>query len=280
MILIDYNAIAIGNIVTQKLDIDENLIRHMILNSIRMHRVRNKDKFGEVVICTDGQKNWRYDAYPQYKHKRKDARKESKIDWKEVFRLTNMVLEEIEEHFPYKVLKHDRCEADDIIAAICEDTQEFGRGQDVVIISSDKDFAQLQKWSNIYQWSPMKKGWIKEKTPRKQLFELILRGDQSDGVPNVLSPDHCFVEGIRQTPLRQKILDELISDPKSHGDEIYRNYLRNKKLIDLSETPDPVKEEIIYNYEQQDKWANKSKVFPYLVDKRCRLLLESVEEFI
>lgn len=280
MILIDYNAIAIGNIVTQKLDIDENLIRHMILNSIRMHRVRNKDKFGEVVICTDGQKNWRYDAYPQYKHKRKDARKESKIDWKEVFRLTNMVLEEIEEHFPYKVLKHDRCEADDIIAAICADTQEFGRGQDVVIISSDKDFAQLQKWSNIYQWSPMKKGWIKEKTPRKQLFELILRGDQSDGVPNVLSPDHCFVEGIRQTPLRQKILDELISDPKSHGDEIYRNYLRNKKLIDLSETPDPVKEEIIYNYEQQDKWGNKSKVFPYLVDKRCRQLLENVEEFI
>lgn len=280
MILIDYNAIAIGNIVTQKLDIDENLIRHMILNSIRMHRVRHKDKFGEVVICTDGQKNWRYDAYPHYKHKRKDARKESKTDWKEVFRLTNMVLEEIEEHFPYRVLKHDRCEADDIIAALCEETQEFGKGEDVVIISSDKDFAQLQKWSNIYQWSPMKKGWIKEKTPRKQLFELILRGDQSDGVPNVLSPDHCFVEGIRQKSLRQNILDELISDPKSHGEEIYRNYLRNKKLIDLSETPGSVKEEIIYNYEQQDKWSNKSKVFPYLVEKRCRQLLENVEEFI
>ena len=279
MILIDYNAIAIGNVVTQKMDMDENLLRHMILNSIRMHRVKHKAKFGEVVICTDGQRNWRYNAYPHYKFKRKDSRKTSSMDWNELFRITNMVLEEIQENFHYKVVKHENAEADDIIAALCEHTQEFGNHEDVVIISSDKDFAQLQKWSNIYQWSPMKKGWINEKTPRRQLMELVLRGDQSDGVPNVLSPDHCFVEGIRQTPLRAKILDELINDPKSQGDEIYRNYLRNKKLIDLSETPASVKEEIIYTYEQQQV-SDRGKVFPYLVDKRCRMLLESVEDFV
>lgn len=280
MILIDYNAIAIGNVVTQKLDMDENLLRHMILNSIRMHRVKHNAKFGEVVVCTDGQRNWRYNAYPHYKFKRKDARKESKMDWSELFRITNMVLNEIEENFPYKVVKHENAEADDIIAAICEDTQEFGKSEDVVIISSDKDFAQLQKWSNVYQWSPMKKGWIKESTPRKQLMELILKGDQSDGVPNVLSGDTCFVEGIRQTPLRKNKIDELINDPKSHGEEIYRNYQRNKKLIDLSETPLTVKKEIIYNYEQQDKWKNRSKVFPYLIEKRCRRLLEDVKDFV
>ena len=75
MILIDYNAIAIGNIVTQKLDIEEDLVRHMILNSIRMHRVKHTVGFGEIVICTDGQRNWRYNAYPQYKIKRKDENK-------------------------------------------------------------------------------------------------------------------------------------------------------------------------------------------------------------
>ena len=278
MILIDYNAIAISNVVTQKLDIDENLVRHMILNSLRMYRSKHHAKFGELVICTDGRKNWRYDAFPNYKFKRKDARKESKMDWNELFRITNMVLEEIKENFPYRVVEHERCEADDIIGVLCENTQEFGKHEPVLIVSSDKDFVQLQKYDNINQYSPMKKRFIVEETPRKQLMELILKGDQADGIPNVLSGDGCFVDGIRQTPLRKKIIDQLINDPKSQGEETYRNYLRNKKLIDLSETPDTVKEEIIYNYESQK--PSKQNVLNYLVSKRCRLLIESVGDFV
>lgn len=280
MILIDYNAIAISNVVTQKLELDENLLRHMILNSIRLYRSKHREKFGEIVICTDGKRNWRYDAYPQYKHKRKDARKESSMDWGELFRITNMVLDEIEENFPYKVIRHEKAEADDIIAVLCEETQEFGKHENVLIVSSDKDFAQLQKYSNIYQYSPMKKSFIKEKTPRKQLMELILKGDQADGVPNVLSGDNVFVEGIRQTPLRAKAVEQLTNDPKALGEEVYRNYLRNKRVIDLSETPVDIKQEIIYNYWEQWKEDNRGKVFPFLVEKRCRMLLEDIRDFI
>ena len=280
MILVDYSAIAISNVVTQKLDIEEDLIRHMILNSLRLHRAKHREKFGELVLCIDGSKNWRREIYPQYKYKRKDARKESKMDWNEVFRIMNMVKEEIKENFPYKMVEVDEVEADDIIGVLCEDTQEFGRGQDVMIISGDKDFAQLQKYKNIYQYSPITRKYIKEDTPRKQLMELILKGDTADGVPNVLSGDNVFVDGERQTPLRQKKIDELINDPKALGEEVYRNYLRNKKLIDLTETPEHLKEKIIYNYESQDKWDNKGKVFPYLVEKRCRRLLEDVKDFI
>tara|TARA_S200002703_G_scaffold70365_1_gene60917 strand:- start:1775 stop:2617 length:843 start_codon:yes stop_codon:yes gene_type:complete len=280
MILVDYSAIAISNLVTQKLDIEEDLIRHMILNSLRLHRAKHREKFGELVLCIDGSKNWRREIYPQYKYKRKDTRKESKIDWSEVFRIMNMVKEELKENFPYKVVEVDEVEADDIIGVLCEDTQEFGRGENVMIISGDKDFAQLQKYSNIHQYSPITRKYIKEATPRKQLMELILKGDTADGVPNVLSGDNVFVDGERQTPLRQKKIEELINDPKALGEEVYRNYLRNKKLIDLTETPEPLKEKIIYNYESQDKWNNKSKVFPYLVEKRCRRLLEDVKDFI
>ena len=251
----------------------------MILNSLRMYRSKYRNKYGELVICTDGKRNWRYDVFPQYKFKRKDARKESSIDWNELFRITNMVLDEIEENMPYKVVRHNNSEADDIIAAICEDTQEFGKYEEVLIVSSDKDFAQLQKWSNINQYSPMKKGFIKEDKPRKQLLDLILKGDQADGIPNVLSPDNCFVDGIRQTPLRQKFIDEIVESGKMDA-EVQRNYQRNKKLIDLSETPDTIKREIIYNYESQDKYHNRGKVMPYLIDKRCRLLLEDLKDFI
>jgi hypothetical protein len=281
MIIIDYNAIAISNIVVNKMDIEENMIRHMILNSIRMHRTKHHRQYGELVIANDGQKNWRYDAFPNYKAKRQSTRKESSIDWPEAFRIINKIYEELGEHFPYKTIKVDECEADDVVGQLVEYTQTFGNHEPVMIISGDKDFAQLQKYDNVAQYSPVQKKMIKELNPRKQKLELILKGDTSDGVPNVLSPDNCFVDEIRQTPLRQKVIDQLMVDPKALGDEVYRNYLRNKKLIDLDETPDHIKLEIINRFEQQgDKTENKGKVFNYLVANQCRLLLEVVGDFI
>jgi len=280
MIIIDYNGIAITNIVTQKLDPDENLIRHMILNSIRMYRAKFKDKFGEVVITGDAGNNWRYKEFPQYKAARKKNRKTSKMDWNEIFRIINQVREEIRDNMPYKVIHVERCEADDIIGVLAYNTQEFGQHEDVMIISADKDFAQLQKFNNISQYSPMLKKYIKVEHPRKQLLEMILRGDTSDGVPNVLSGDNVFVDEIRQTPLRQKVVDQLIEDPSSQGPEVLRNIQRNRLLIDLQSTPKVLKEEIINTFNGQDKWSNKGKVLPFLIEKRCRRLVDDIGDFI
>lgn len=278
MILIDYNAIAISNVVAMKMDVEENMVRHMILNSIRMHRVKHKEKYGEVVICCDGGKNWRKEYFPAYKHKRKSARKDSKMDWNELFRITNMVLQEIKENFPWKVVEVDECEADDIIGEMVRYTQEFGQYENIMIISGDKDFAQLQKFDNVAQYSPVQKKFIKEDNPRLQIWNLVLKGDTSDGVPNVLSADNCFVDEIRQTPLRQNKIDQLIEDPKSLGEEVYRNYLRNKNLIDLDYTPEAIKKTIVERYDSYI--VPKQNVMNYLMEKRCRMLIESVTEFV
>tara|TARA_Y100000389_G_scaffold204831_1_gene260008 strand:- start:16621 stop:17463 length:843 start_codon:yes stop_codon:yes gene_type:complete len=280
MIIIDYNGIAISNIVTQKLNIDENLIRHMILNSIRLYRSKFKDKFGEVVITGDAGNNWRYKAFPQYKASRKKNRATSKMDWNEVFRVTNMVWDELTESFPYKTLKIDGCEADDIIGVLAYNTQEFGQHENVMIVSADKDFVQLQKFDNVSQFSPMQKKYIKVEHPRKQLLELILKGDTSDGVPNVLSGDNVFVNGDRQTPLRKPIMEALMEDPSSQGPEVLRNIQRNRKLIDLISTPQDLKDQILDSFYSQDKYENRSKVFPYLVEKRCRRLIDDIKDFI
>lgn len=283
MILIDYNGIAIGNVVVQRLAADENLIRHMILNSIRMYRQKFHREYGEVVIVADGAGNWRKEAYPQYKANRKKSRDESTIDWNEVFRIINTVRDEIRDNFPYKVMHQYGCEADDVIAQIALETQEFGKHEPVMIVSADKDFIQLQKYDNIKQFSPMTKKFVKHDNPRLYMMEHIFRGDGGDGVPNVLSDDNVFVDGRRQSPVTKKKIDAWIQAEdlqKSMGDEVYRNYLRNKKLIDLTETPSSIKQEIINTYESQDQSKNKSKVFNYLIQKRCKLLLESVQEFI
>ena len=278
MILIDYNAIAISNVVAMKMDVEENMVRHMILNSIRMHRVKHKEKYGEVVICCDGGKNWRKEYFPAYKHKRRSARKDSSMDWNELFRITDAVLQEIKENFPWKVVQVAECEADDIIGEMVRYTQEFGQHEPVMIISGDKDFAQLQKFDNVAQYSPVQKKFIKEDNPRLQIWNLVLKGDTSDGVPNVLSADNCFVDEIRQTPLRQNKIDQLIDDPKSLGEEVYRNYLRNKNLIDLDYTPEAIKKTIVERYDSYV--VPKQNVLNYLMEKRCRMLIESVTEFV
>ena len=280
MILIDYNGIAVSNAVAMGLGVDEDTIRHMILNSIRIHRVKHNAKCGEVVICCDARNYWRRDDFPAYKHSRKKAMSASKLDWTELFRVIEMVLKELEENFPYKVIRIDRCEADDIIGELCEYTQEFGQYEKVMIISGDKDFAQLQKYDNVAQYAPVQRKFIKEDNPKQFLDEHVLKGDTSDGVPNVLSADDCFVEGTRQTPLRKKLFDQLVADPKALGEEVYRNIQRNRRLIDLSETPDSLKKDIINSFTSQDPSANKGKVLNYLIDKRCRLLTEIAGDFI
>lgn len=283
MILLDFSGIAIATIAVNKVN-DEQMLRHMMLNSVRMYNKKFKSEYGEMILCCDGPNNWRRSYYPQYKANRKKTRDESGFDWQEAFRIMHLVKDEIKENFPYKVIHMDQCEADDIIGTLVENTQEFGQYEDVMIVSSDKDFLQLQQYPNVRQWSHMQKKELKDSAPKVNLIEKILTGDAGDGVPNVLSHDDTFVNGERQTPLSRKKKDAIIED-LSDGELLYaaswyRNYQRNEKLIDLTQTPDDLKKAIISEYNAQDPFGNKGKVFPYLINKNMKMLIESVEEFL
>ena len=283
MILVDFSGIAIANIAINKVN-DEGMLRHMMINSLRMYRSKFKDQYGELVLAIDAGNNWRRNYYPQYKANRKKSRKESDFDWNEAFRILDLVQTEIRQNFPYKVIKIDECEADDVIGTIVANTQEFGQYEDVMIISSDHDFKQLQKFPNVKQFSPLLKKPVVEDNPRSNLVEKILTGDAGDGVPNVLSHDDVFVNGERQTPLSRKKKDAIIED-LAEGDLLYaaswyRNYCRNKTLIDLTETPDRLKNKIISEFNSQDQWKNKGLVLPYLINNNMKMMIESIEELV
>ena len=281
MILLDYSQIALSNIIVQKLN-DEEMIRHMILNSIRMYNKKYRDEYGQMVICADGMNTWRKDYYPYYKANRKKGRDASTQDWTEIFRILHLIRDEIRDNLPYKVIHMQGCEADDIIAALTLESQEFGKDEPIMIVSSDKDFIQLQKYKNVKQFSPIQKKMVTDKNPRTYAFNHIMRGDGGDGVPNVLSADDTFVTDKSQTPLRQTRIDEWLEKSdrlrEVMPEELYRNYQRNKKLIDLTEIPDDIQTTIINTYENQ-KVPMKMKVLNYLIKKRCNLLIEVAEEF-
>ena len=281
MILLDYSQIALSNIIVQKLN-DESMIRHMILNSIRMYNKRYRDEYGQMVICADGMNTWRKDYYPYYKAKRRKNRDSSDQDWNEIFRILHLVRDEIKENLPYKVVHMEGVEADDIIASLVLQSQEFGMNEPMMIVSSDKDFIQLQKFNNVKQFSPIQKKMVKDDNPRSYLFNHIMKGDTGDGIPNVLSDDDTFVSDKKQTPLRKTRIAEWLENSDNlravMDDEIYRNYQRNKKLIDLTEVPETIQQNIINNYNEQ-KVAMKMRVLNYLIKKRCNQLIEVVEEF-
>ena len=281
MILMDFSGIAVATIAVNKVN-DENMLRHMMLNSVRMYNKKFRDQYGQMIICCDGANNWRRGYFPQYKANRRKSRDDSGFDWAEAFRIMHKVKDEIKENFPYKVIHLEGCEADDIIATMVEHTQEFGQYEEVMIVSSDKDFLQLQKYGNVRQWSHILKKEIKDPHPKLNLIDKILSGDTGDGVPNVLSGDDTFVNGERQTPLskkkKQAIIEDLTDGELLYAASWYRNYQRNETLIDLTKTPNDLKNKIVDEF-----WItvfNEGKTLPYLINNNMKQLIGSVEEFL
>ena len=274
------NQIAVANLMmnlkmNDNKTIDESMVRHMILNSIRMYRMEHHDEYGEVVLTWDSKHSWRRDYFPEYKASRRKGREESDLNWDDIFGTLNKIRNEIKENFPYKYLEVFGAEADDIIGFLCEENRE----EKIMIISGDKDFIQLQKYPNVKQWSPITKKDVNGFNPTTYLKEHILRGDTSDGVPNVLSPDNTFIDGLRQRPLsRKKIQSWLLGGGSDWNDEVKRNFQRNSTLIDLSRTPEELKNQIRLEYNNAPH-GDRSKLLNYFMQNKLKELTENIGEF-
>ena len=286
MILIDLNQVMISNLMMQPdlvKKIDENLIRHMVLNSIRMYNVKFHETYGKIIICADDKGYWRRDIFPYYKASRKKDRAASPYDWNLIFETLNKIREEIKENFPYKVIQVDKTEADDVIGTICHAYGKYLNNESterILILSSDKDFMQLQKFSNVDQYSPMAKKFLRTSNAGAMLKEHIIRGDRGDGIPNILSADSTFVNEERQRPVQEKKLNIWINqEPEDFCDSMMlRNYKRNESLIDLSKIPQEYQDKILDAFENV-KENGKDKIFNFFIKNRMRNLMEHIQEF-
>lgn len=282
MILVDLNQVMIANLMANignhhNAAIDENMIRHMVLNSLRMNKVKFGPEFGEMIICADDKNYWRRTLFPYYKASRRKSREESELDWNAIFVSLNKIREELKTIFPYKVIQIDTAEADDIIGTICHNKGTIlNSGEPILILSSDKDYIQLHKYANIKQYDPIRKRWIAHSDPDKYLLEHIIKGDTGDGVPNVLSNDNCFVVGERQKPITQKRMSEL--QGVITNEQILRNFKRNQSLIDLTQIPAALQAKIVEKFEEINP-KDRSKLFEYFMENNLRNLMQNIQEF-
>ena len=267
-------------------ELSEDLVRHLILNSIRYYRSKFFEKYGEMIICCDSKHYWRKDYFPHYKASRKKDRESAGHDWNTIFECLNSVRDELKENFPYKVLEVYGAEADDVIATLVRSCK---LGELSLILSSDKDFIQLHGYQ-VDQFSPVAKKMINGDNPTQYLREHIIKGDRGDGVPNVLSPDDTFVSEKRQKPIRKTMLaniteamddwepDKLFQLAKCPKDTWIRNYQRNETLIDLNKIPNDIVKQINKEFDEV-KVGNRSDLFSYFVENRLSQLLDNIGDF-
>jgi len=287
MILLDLNQVMISNMMKQ-LGIsgqafDESLVRHMILNSIRSYKSKFSAEYGELIICCDDRNYWRKEIFPYYKAHRKQDREKSAINWSEVFTSLNRIRDELKEYFPYKVIQVEHAEADDVIGVL---TNRFGAylnnatTERILVLSGDKDFGQLQKYSNVDQYSPVLKKFIRIPDARRFLREHIMRGDRGDGIPNFLSADSCIMTNERQKPLATKKVDVWVDkEPEDFCDDnMLRNYRRNEVLVDLDMVPSEIVSKINEAYDNYMP-AKKRGLLNYFIKFKLKNLVEHIGEF-
>jgi len=286
MILIDLNQVLLGGLMAQinkkHVKIEEDLLRHMILNTLRYNIKQFKEEYGEVILCADNRKYWRKEFFPFYKAGRRKAREKSDLDWHLIFDFLAKFKQELKENFPYKVVDVEGAEADDIIGTL---VPRHIMHENILILSSDGDFLQLQQYNgrskyHVKQYNPSMKKYIHSEKPLEELKEKIIRGDKGDGIPNVFSPADCFVRDLRQKAITKGVLDKLME--KHYGDwedeTAKAGFTRNQVLIDLSHIPGDIKDKIINNYEEM-KPASRTKMLNYFIDKKLKNLMDVIEEF-
>jgi len=289
MIIVDLNQIMISNLMVQLNGrnaeaLSEDLVRHMVLNSLRAHNKKFRKQYGEMVIACDSKNVWRREVFPNYKAGRKANRAKSEHDWDAIFSILHNIKDEIKTFLPYKVIEIETAEADDIIATLIKKTKRViapEHKKNILILSGDKDFIQLHG-PNVKQYNPVLNKFVgKGEDPSIYIKEHIFKGDRSDGIPNILSDDNVFVEGRRQRPLSKKKINSWVNDVFFYThftEEEEKNYNRNRKLIDLSCIPQELEDKI--NNEFNDvKVASRDKILGYFINKKLKTLIEVIDEF-
>lgn len=275
--------VQIGNSKTA--EVDEGLIRHMVLNSIRAYNQKFKAKYGELVIACDSRHYWRKDVFPYYKANRKKNRDASTLDWEVIFKALHNIRDELKEYFPYRIIEVHGAEADDIIATLCHE-HGMNFGQRILIISGDKDFVQLHSYPAVDQFNPILKKWVKHNSPEAYIKEHIIKGDTGDGVPNVLSNDDVLVTGSRQATMTAGRLEALLKEDYAADclkkvispETLQRNLARNRNLIDMNEIPQRIRDEILDQFNAQAGKPRKD-LFNYFVKFKLKNLMEAIGDF-
>jgi 5'-3' exonuclease len=295
--------------------IEPDTFRHLYLYNLLEVKKKYGKRFGNIVFGVDNKQYWRKAMYPHYKCYRKKTKEDQGYDWNMIHHCMDTLKAELTEVFPYPVIDAPFAEADDVIYTMAEwshlnsgKEDMFGEREpeQTLVIASDTDLVHCQKFPEVKQLSPYTKEQVlpvlersvkgvkeKYKVPLDHfLIDHILTGDSGDSIPNILTEDDFFAKKladpdtkVRQASVTAKIKEFYLNQLEEHGEireyrskEEEKNFKRNKRLVDLAEIPQRVKDKVLAVYHEQTG-KDRSKLLDYFTQHRLKNLLDDIQEF-
>lgn len=266
-------------------------VRHYFLRLIVESMKKHTAEYGkDVVLAFDSLKGyWRKDEFPFYKFKRKDAKANMPFDMEFAKDCADALFHEMDERTHLRAVRVDNAEGDDVIASIVMaygiergEIVDAGNMPNFLIVSSDEDFLQLQRFQAVDQWASIRKTYVRTDDAKRALFDKIVRGDDGDSVPNVTSEDDIYVtKARRQTPITQKKLDAWYEEYMRTGqppEAITTYWDRNRKMIDFSQIPALIQGQIVEAYTSA-KRTSKMDFLGYMTEKKVKGFDEDLQFF-
>ncbi len=259
-ILVDFNNTAVRTLFSSEvltydpdnpkkvIDVDWNLWEYRLFDGL-YKSLYNVKGAGEIVLAIDGDTYWRKVIWPKYKAKRREQREKLDFDWDLYFQRYQQFQEELVKYTPFKVLKENYAESDDIIAVICLHSPNNNHTE-YHIISNDSDFIQLSR-GNVKIYNPLKKSYVAHPSPELWLVETCLRGQaQKDNIYNVKTPLD-YPEDKRKPPLGEKMAEKIIAGGYKKwlkDNKLEERFEINRNLIDFTRIPISLREKILKSY--------------------------------
>lgn len=239
MIIVDWSHMMYRYLYANLGDVREKpaILGHLLVNgliNISTNFKATKDR--PLVLAIDGKRKdgwrkeffdenaWQFEDYQETEGYKGHRKVDDTIPWDEIYLVMDDIKELLINHTDFNVIEHKRAEADDVIYVSTR------KSKDVVIVSSDKDFKQLIS-DDVKMYDPIKKVYIKESNPEEYLVKHILIGDSADNIKP------C------RKRLGPKTADKMLKNIEAHleiDDQLRERYAFNKKLIDLTELPSDI----------------------------------------
>lgn len=281
MIIFDFSLALQANvriISKAKENVTVDNLRIRLLDHILNINKKFKRQYGSNIILALDSGSWRKKIFPYYKFKREEKRQADEYDWKTIYSHYEVIINEINDFFPYSILKVKGAEGDDIVATLCKEI----RNEEIMIISRDKDFMQLHRNENVSQYDPIVNKMISvTEDIDYHLFHHIMKGDESDGIPCIYSPETFYTQSLR--PRQQTVYQNVVREIYKYSDqelkkyfdnkEVFKRFEQNRRLISLDHIDEEVKNNILNTYKSfEPRKARVGVIMEYLREKKLTSL--------
>jgi 5'-3' exonuclease len=278
MILLDLSMALMRTIFMNEQQVRDTpeFVSHIVLTQLTSFASKFGASKKNPLVAVMDSSSWRKKYYEENKGKFPDLANESykgqrvrsdKYDWDTIFRIYNETMEGIKLHSDFFVMKVDGAEADDIIACLAK---EFKERETIWVVSSDKDFIQLQDPPRVNLFDQHKQVFRPTMDVEQWKKVHILTGDSGDNIKPVR-------KGVgEKTAIKMiKELDVLLQT----NPDLKARYEFNETLIDFSRIPDYVCGNILDEYAKQQFLYNGSKLLSTFIKFKLVKHAEGIDRF-